>query len=372
MNMHDRRAWLHRILNRRAEKQKASQAAEATSTGPKPRRRRRRPRSNTWMHRARTRLRVLRYELKATCVQPDRLCGNGILEGELRAGANGLLDSAGSYIHQAAGGRAAPWRLSSWWNGHAYEGTQACLHAAEVAIIGLSEPARVWNRIDAVLALAGPLCQRDPRLKLVEQLRRRNNPRDDRLPTAVAVLLEAAYAVQEERAVRSRNFRNRLIRAGGTLSLLLGVTLAVAWRNSGAIPVCTNDCPAQGACGLREVGLVMLLGMLGAATHVAGRLQKMGGSWNPYNLPFYQELIKLPIGALTAVIGLLLVGTNWLPVIQAPTSWRGVMAYAVAFGLAQIALTRNIDQRAEKLLASEPDPDEAKQLEKVPDTRPAT
>ncbi|MDQ1026392.1 hypothetical protein QF035_003974 [Streptomyces umbrinus] len=95
----------------------------------------------------------------------------------------------------------------------------------------------------------------------------------------------------------------------------------------------------------------------------------MGGSWNPYNLPFYQELIKLPIGALTAVIGLLLVGTEWLPMIEAPESWRDVVACAVVFGLAQIALTRTIDQRAEKILASEPDPEEAKQLEKVPDNR---
>jgi hypothetical protein len=261
------------------------------------------------------------------------------------------------------------WRLGSWWNGEAYEGTQSCLHAAEVAIIVLSEPARAWSRIDAVLALAGPLCQKDPRLALVEQLKRSNSPKDERVPSAVAALLEAAYAVQEERAVRSRNFRNRLIRTGGMLTLLLMATLIVAWRNSGAIPVSADSCPGTAGSGLREVGLVMLLGMLGAATHIVGRLQKMGGSWNPYNLPFYQEMIKLPIGALTAVIGLLLVGTRWLPVVEAPDSWRAVVAYAVAFGVAQLALTRNIDQRAEKLLASEPDPDEAKQLEKVPDMK---
>ncbi|MFC8662316.1 hypothetical protein [Streptomyces sp. NPDC057199] len=101
--------------------------------------------------------------------------------------------------------------------------------------------------------------------------------------------------------------------------------------------------------------------MLGAATHVVGRLQKMGGSWNPYNLPFYQEHIKLPIGTLTAVIGLLLVDTEWLPMIESPQSWRDVMACAVVFGLAQIALTRTIDQRAEKILASEPDTEGARQ-----------
>jgi hypothetical protein len=273
-------------------------------------------------------------------------------------------------MRQAAEIRKVSWRLASWWNGQAYEGAMASLHAAEVAIIALSRPVRAWTRIDAVLALAGPLCQKDPRLTLVEDLKRKDWPQDHRVPWAVAALLQAAYAVQEERAVRSRNFRNRLVRAGSVLTLLLVVTVVVAWRNAGAIPVCsTSGCPGGAESGLREVGLVMLLGMLGAATHVAGRLQKMGGSWNPYSLPFYQELIKLPIGALTAVIGLLLVDTEWLPMIKAPDSWHDVMARAVVFGLAQIALTRTIDQRAEKILAAEPDPDEAKQLEKVPDNR---
>ncbi|MEU5952093.1 hypothetical protein [Streptomyces sp. NPDC047525] len=288
----------------------------------------------------------------------------------MQAGAECLLDEADRHMQQAAGGRMH-WRLGSWWNGQAYEGTLACLHAAEVSIIALSQPVRAWSRIDAVLALAGPLCQQDPRLALVEQLKGKDKPQDERVPWAVASLLEAAYAVQEERAVRSRNFRNRLIRAGSVLMLLLVVTVVVAWRDAGAIPVC-DGCHRAAGSGLCDVGLVMLLGMLGAATHVVGRLQKMGGSWNPYNLPFYQELIKLPIGALTAVIGLLLVGTNWLPMIQAPATWRDVMAYAVVFGLAQIALTRNIDQRAEKILASEPDQEEAEQLEKVPDNRVRT
>ncbi|MET8685190.1 hypothetical protein ABZV77_13325 [Streptomyces sp. NPDC004732] len=291
--------------------------------------------------------------------------------GQSRAGAEDLLDQAEDYMRQAADSRNLRWRVGSWWNGLAYEGTLSCLHAAEVAIIAQSQPARAWTRIDAVLALAGPLCQKDPRLALVEELKLKDSPDDERVPWAVAALLEAAYAVQEERGVRSRNFRNRLIRSGSVLTVLLLVTALVAWRSAGALPVCTDGCPGRAEPGLREVGLVMLLGMLGATAHVVGRLQKMGGSWNPYNLPFYQELIKLPIGALTAVIGLLLVDTEWLPMIKAPDSWRSVMAYALVFGLAQIALTRTIDQRAEKILASDPDPDEVQQLEKVtgPDTR---
>ncbi|MGW5867329.1 hypothetical protein ACWFRJ_34830 [Streptomyces sp. NPDC055239] len=143
------------------------------------------------------------------------------------------------------------------------------------------------------------------------------------------------------------------------------MAVAVALLRAGAIPGC-HRAAESGSC---DVGLIMLLGMLGAPAHVVGRLQKMGGSWNPYSLPFYQELSKLPIGALTAVLGLLLVDTEWLPLIKAPTTWRDVTAYAVVFGLAQITLTRNIDHHAEKILASEPDQEEAEQLERIPDNR---
>jgi len=45
----------------------------------------------------------------------------------------------------------------------------------------------------------------------------------------------------------------------------------------------------------------MLFGMLGAALPIAARLEQLGSSWNPYGLPFYQEIVKLPIGALVAV-----------------------------------------------------------------------
>ncbi|WP_369213345.1 hypothetical protein [Streptomyces flavofungini] len=347
----------------------------ADERAPEASEKRRRTHSSTWLHRSRTRLAVLRYELEATTPEPDRLCRYGVRQDELWSGAEDLLHTADCYLRQAEAGRQ---RFGSWWNGRLYEGTQSCLHAAEVTLVAMSTPLRAWSRADGVLSLAGPLCRQDRRLALVERLKEADAPEDARVPAAVASLLKAAYAVQEERAVRSRNFRNRLIRTGCALTLLLVATVVLAGVRPGAVPVCdpggsgaSGTCLTSGRADAWDVGLVMLLGMLGAAMHVVGRLQKMGGSWNAYNLPFYQELVKLPIGALTAVIGLLLVGTSGLLVVEEPGSWRAVVAYAVVFGLAQMALTRSLDHGAEQLLASDPGPDEAKQLEKLPDVRPA-
>ncbi|MFF4503296.1 hypothetical protein [Streptomyces sp. NPDC001401] len=326
-------------------------------------------RPNTWLHRAQARLCVLRVELDATYLPPDLPTRDGVRYAELQNGAGCLLDTAQSLIKKAGERRSWRWRLRSWWSGYAYEGTLACLHAADVAILTMSRPRRAWQRLDTILVTARPLRRGDPRLARVKALKSKQNPDDVCLPWALAALLQAAYALQEERAVRSRNFRNRLIRAGLVLCLLLAAAVCAPLWVDGAVPVCETgrNCPDSLAPGVSEVAVVMLLGVLGAALHVAARLQQMGGSWNPYGLPLFQELIKLPTGALTAVTGLVLVDTAALPVIQAPGSWRGVMAYAVVFGVAQLALTRSIDQRAEKLLAAEPAPDEVKQLEKAPE-----
>ncbi|MGW2716647.1 hypothetical protein [Streptomyces sp. NPDC001492] len=364
----------HRRLRAPAPRPRTSLAGGLSALRARPVRPRRYPyplagRPNTWLHRAQARLCVLKVELDATCLPPDRPTRDGVRYAVLHTGAQCLLDSAQSLIKEAGGRRSWLWRLRSWWSGYAYEGTLACLHAADVAILAVSRPRRAWQRLDTILVTARPLPRNDPRFARVKALKSRQNPDDACLPWALAALLQAAYALQEERAVRSRNFRNRLIRAGLVLCLLLAAALCAPLWAVGAVPVCETgrNCPGDLAPGVSEIAVVMLLGVLGAALHVAARLQQMGGSWNPYGLPLFQELIKLPTGALTAVTGLVLVDTAALPVVQAPDSWRGVMAYALVFGVAQLALTRTIDQRAEKLLAAEPAPDEVKQLEKAPE-----
>lgn len=98
MNAQSRKGWLRRTHARRAAARTAAQGASSASAAAGP------PhlRSNTWLHRAQTRLCVLRYELKATRGQPDRLCHNGVRQGELQAGVKCLLDAAERHMQQAA------------------------------------------------------------------------------------------------------------------------------------------------------------------------------------------------------------------------------------------------------------------------------
>jgi len=333
-------------------------------------------RPNTWQHRAKVRVCRLCHELESVCREADETnCECGARASELRAGARCLLQRAETLIESAGSrGRSRRRRWRSWWHGELYEGALGCMHEAEVLIVSLYTPCRARRQANSVLAMARPLCREDPRLKAVDTLMAAKPPDDRELPAALSELLGAGYAVEEERAVRSRNFRNRLIRAGLVLLVLLGAVVGVAFGVHSSVPVCgldPNNCLGSDAPSGQDTGLVMLLGMLGAALPMAGRLQRMGGSWNPYSLPFWQEMVKLPIGALTAVTGLVLVGTDWLPLLKVAENWRQVASYAVVFGVVQLALTHAIDKRAEKLLAADPDSDEAKQLENVPSKRPA-
>jgi hypothetical protein len=338
--------------------------------------------TNTWRHRVQVRARVLLAELDVICKSTEDHGADGTHEPAYCQSVRKLLREAEAYILE-------PSNLVSWWSGKLYEGTLLRLHAAEVEITRLMTPAQALGRVDTVLALARPLCAgNDPRLLTVQQLTAKKyvSVPDCRLPNALADLRQAANCVEEERAARSRNFRNRLIRAGAVVLGLLVLALIAAWIVPGSIPVCgqlarpaqtaltsclqdgTSNVPAEALLG--DVALVMLFGMLGAALPMAARLQQFGGSWNPYGLPFYQEIVKLPIGALVAVGGLLLIHTNIAPLFKPPSDWNGVVADAVLLGIAQLAFTRAIDQRVSKMLAAMPDEEETKQLEKVSGPRP--
>lgn len=340
-------------------------------------------RPNTWEHRARVGLCTLRHELDATCgSRRESDCVDGVVPGRLRHGAACLLTRADNLLAEAVRQgfvrmlfHGGPWRgpvsrLRSWWNGELYEGTFGCLHRAEVLLVALSDPRRARTKAESVLAMARATSRDDPRYRRVEELLRSEtrSRADPCLPAATAELLQAVRDVEEERMVRIRNFRNRLVRGALLLTALLGTAVAIAFSTPGALPVCTSDenCLTDSMAGGLEVGMVMLLGTLGGLLSAAPGMQRMAGSWNVYSLPLYQEIVKLPVGALTAVTGLLFVGTDWFPFLKMPENWRDVALYAVAFGVTQLAFTRSIDKRAAKLLAAEPDREEAKQLETVP------
>ena len=103
-----------------------------------------------------------------------------------------------------------------------------------------------------------------------------------------------------------------------------------------------------------DVTLVALFGLLGGALSGAIAIRKMYGQSTPYGIPVALNLLKLPSGALTAIMGILLVRGAFVPGLSQLDSQPQILAYAFFFGIAQQFATQFIDRRAREVLGRVP------------------
>jgi hypothetical protein len=64
--------------------------------------------------------------------------------------------------------------------------------------------------------------------------------------------------------------------------------------------------------------------------------------------------LKVPLGALTAILGLIAIQGNFVPGLSVLDSQGQILAYALVFGFAQQALSRSLDKRAQTILEGLP------------------
>ena len=93
-----------------------------------------------------------------------------------------------------------------------------------------------------------------------------------------------------------------------------------------------------------------MVGLVAGAVAATLALSQVRGTSTPYGLPVALALLKLPLGALTALLGLLLLRGEFIPGLSALDSSGQILAWAVVFGYAQQVFTRFVDQRAHTVL----------------------
>jgi hypothetical protein len=101
-----------------------------------------------------------------------------------------------------------------------------------------------------------------------------------------------------------------------------------------------------------DIVLVMLVGLAGAAVTAAAALRRIRGTSTPYAVPVTLLLLKLPTGALTAFLGLILLHGNFVPGLSALDSSDQILAWALVFGAAQQLVTGLVDKKAQSVLDS--------------------
>lgn len=143
------------------------------------------------------------------------------------------------------------------------------------------------------------------------------------------------------------------VRADDLASARGGPTGAtIATGASGVLPGQTTP---PGAASGDDVLLIAILGAVGGALSGALAVRRFQPPpFTPYNLPLQTFLLKVPVGALTALGGLLLLRGQVVPGLSALDSQGQILAYALIFGFAQHLFTRYVDVHAEKLLLATP------------------
>ena len=203
---------------------------------------------------------------------------------------------------------------------------------------------------------------------------------------AVISAVRAASSESRWKVSRLRSFRNVIAVAALVLTIAAVGMVVFAFRRPADLPVCftpanvvcttststvppipdkdktesaerqdalrqeTADKVMREAASGWDVAVVELVGLVAAAIAAAAAMRKVRGTSTPYSLPVALAVLKLPTGALTALLGLLLMRGGFVPGLSALDSSAQIIAWALVFGYSQQLLTRFIDNQAQTVL----------------------
>ncbi|MGY1829116.1 hypothetical protein ACI8AA_01660 [Geodermatophilus sp. SYSU D01180] len=290
-------------------------------------------------------------------------------------GAERLVEDA---LRAARGLEPPHRRLLSWWRGTNLEGAFRKLHQAEAELAKLYTDAEVGAEVAAVVARTDLALNRDDPMRaqaheLLQPLPARTSP-DHRARAAARRLLLSKMVQVGHEAVdsahsRLRNLRNVLLSTTACIALLVSVFVLVVAVNPASVPLCFAPaeragfiaCPAGDGIGhdpqAWDVVVVAMLGLLGGSLAAAVSIRNLRGTSTPYDIPIALALLKVPVGALTAIGALIVIRGDFIPGLSALDSQEQVLAYALVFGYAQQLLTGLIDRKALGVLSSVPSKD---------------
>lgn len=257
--------------------------------------------------------------------------------------------------------------------GSTVERVSSNLDAAEADVLRLAPTGYLRGQMPSLLShVRAHLPAGDPRRIRFEEITRdaaRGALSDWQQDVVIAVVRDAAGEGRREIA-RVRSFRNVLLITSMVLGVLVVGLGVVGVAAPHAIPLCFHPgadvvCPthqvAVGAGGDADavarstasgwdLPLIEIVGLLAAALAAAVALRNIRGTSTPYSLPVALAVLKLPTGALTAVVGLLLLRGQFIPGLSALDFPAQIVAWAVVFGYAQELLTRLVDRQAHSVL----------------------
>ena len=179
--------------------------------------------------------------------------------------------------------------------------------------------------------------------------------------SVISEAFRVAYSEQDEQYARVRSFRNVLFWCFVGLVILSSALAIVGGTNTSAVPLCFTPnadgnlvCPLGDSPSKWDATLVGFLGSLGGALAAVFAIRQLQGTTTPYAVPLNLALLKLPLGAITAIVGLLFIHGEFVPGLSALDTSGQILAYAVVLGYAQQAVTRLVDRQGRQVLEAVP------------------
>jgi hypothetical protein len=292
-------------------------------------------------------------------------------------------------------------------NGPLIERATSNLDAAEAHLLTIAPDSYVLGQMPCLLNhVQCHLLPKDPRRQEFERIAQKLGIKDPDHPLAeqdkdsspaakeaivknerrkiISIVRGASSAALREH-VRLRSFRNVVV-VTATLMLLLAIGVAITGLlRPTLIPMCfapeeagqaTVVCPTaqsepfvptggqpQHGVPTRDIDAVVeetakpldltvieLVGLTAAAIATAAAIRRIKGSSERYGLPVALASLKLPTGAITAFLGLLLMRGQFVPGLSALDTSAQILAWALVFGYAQQLFTRLVDQQGQTVL----------------------
>ncbi|WP_156893353.1 hypothetical protein [Actinokineospora enzanensis] len=252
----------------------------------------------------------------------------------------------------AARAATARSRLRRWYSGSSIERAWRAIHLAEELLV--SSAPDLPGRLPYVRGVVGrKLDEKNPHWQALDPTT--FDGLDDATQRVMVLsALRAAHSVTDDAAAAVRSLRNRIILFG---LLLLAVNLTIGWLTAlheRMLPLCLGQgtalvCPTGGSApSSGDVWWLQLMGVLGASIAVVVLLLRSKPSVVPYSLTPYQALVKIMLGAILAVVGVLVLRTGLLhdPI----GNHAALLLFALVLGYSQEVGTRLLDNFADQVV----------------------
>lgn len=302
------------------------------------------PGMRAWQQQALARCQLLRAQwvLAGEYATHDEIAAREAAEGEFLA----LLDDAETCCGTR---RSSPIALMT---GLGVERVWANVHTAEVVLLeALLRKAVAGYRNWVLDEARADLPANSPLLRAITH-------RDAARPLTgrdLAAVLRTAHSASTANHVRVRSFRNILYWASVVVVLAVAALALVGALAPNAIPMCNTaatQCLVAGSSN-PEGHHVAIAAVIGAAAGILAGVASLGrlkGSSVPYSLSFALGLFKGPCGALSAILGLLVIRSGIAGDDLGTGTAAGIVGWVIVFGASQQLVTRIADQKGQTIL----------------------